>query len=354
MAFISRPKLIGLGIAVGILFSPLQSFGGSVTTADIVSRSLSVDCLEWKISGICIWLKCTILGCFVVTTPRISHRLPDFVVSAYPQTMQSPWTEIRSILAAFSTPSKELLSGGSIVGVGTDRLQQDSLHFNEVDVIGSPAANFTKLGKFLCRSQTKPFFPYFVSVADAIAWRSGLPDVLEHESTTPGVREIGRWPHFTWGNVYPRGGFVIQNHPGKAAAVSCQRGIDVVLRDGSGHVVKPLSKTRKNRVARGDRAAKSQHECNLSGGRWAFNPKFDNVGQCVKQVWHQWLPNSNEKIDRWQMLLPSHSSKCETFGESETWRHDAIADDGKYVWNYWAKYKCCVKAGGILLSHFDF
>ena len=78
-------------LVVTLSMHPLTIQGDTLSTEEIVARSQSTDCLDWKISGICIWLRCSIFGCQVVTTPRISHHLPDFVVSSYAQTGQSPW-----------------------------------------------------------------------------------------------------------------------------------------------------------------------------------------------------------------------------------------------------------------------
>ena len=310
---------------------------------------MSLDCLDWKISGICIWLKCSIFGCYVVTTPRISHRSPDLVVATYPRSAKTPWIEKRSITQSILDQSNPLLSGGSISGVGNELLQQESLQFNEADVIGGPAVDFLDFGKFLCKSSVKPHFPYFVSLVDHKAWRSGFPDSERLEANTPGEREIGNWPSHTWGSVYPRSGFLFQEHPGKAAAVISQRAIDVVLGDSSGHIVSSFSQNSFNVVRRGDPNARSEDDCSRSGGSWK-----NREASCLLQSWYQWLPKSNEKKDRWQMILPTNSKSCVTFGESSVWPFHKLAEDGEYIWNYWAMYKCCVKAGGILLSHFDF
>ena len=323
--------------------------GDSITTAEIISRSMSFDCLDWKINGICIWLKCSIFGCYIVTTPRISHRLPDLVVTSYPRTAKTPWLEKRSIFQSIHNQSNPLFSGGSIAGIGNELAQQESLRFSEVDVIGNPAINSLEFRRFLCRSAVEPHFPYFISLIDHKAWRSGLPDGNRKEANTPGAREIGNWPHHTWGSVYPRSGFVFQDHPGKAAAVASQRAIDVVLGDSSGHIVSSFSQNNFNIVQRGDPDARSENYCNRSGGSWN-----NRESRCSLNSWYQWLPKSNEKIDRWQMILPKISKSCVTFGESAIWPHHSLAEDGEYIWNYWAMYKCCVKAGGILLNHFDF
>ena len=328
--------------------------GGTITTSEIITQSHSPNCLDWKISGICIWLKCSIFGCYVTTTPRISHRLPDLVVIAYPRPFQSPWEEFPLSESLNDTTLTAGLSGGDITGVGSDWQQQDSLRFNEVDVIGNPGVHILKFGRFLCKSAARPMEAYFLSVEDADAWRGVSADSVRAESLTPGLREIGRWPHFTWGSVFPRSGFVFQAHPAKAAAVTSQRAVDIVLRDGSGHHHRPLARKRQYRVSRGDPDAKTKTACSLSGGAWKFNPKIDNVGKCVKQTWRQWIAKSDESKDRWQMLIPQANQHCETFGQKPHFPSANTAQDGEYAWNHWTKYKCCVDTGGVLLKAFDF
>ncbi len=333
---------------------PLLCRGDTLTTGEIISRSYSEMCLEWKISGMCIWLKCSLFGCRIVTTPRISHRLPDFVVAAYPQTGHSPWPAgIRQVIEE-KTQITEVFSGGGITGVGATRLLHDELKFNEVDVIGGPVAQQSGVQRFLCRSLSQPLFPYFISLHDALEWRNGLAESKRREALHPGLREIGSWPDFSWGSVFPRTGFVIQAHAGKAAAVASQRAIDIVLRDNTAHVTGKQTLPMSGQFSRGDVTAMSAQDCSRSGGRWQQTSKLNNSGQCMQQVWHQWLGSGNEKTDRWQMLLPHSTNRCETFGEQPEWPHPQVSRSGQYLWNYWVQYKCCVKAGGILLKHFDF
>lgn len=335
-----------------IVLIPSFVRSGTLSTDEIVAGSISTDCLEWKISGVCVWLRCSLFGCWIVTTPKISHRLPDFVVAAYPHSRRSPWCEAAALI--FKNESDDALEGGSISGISTTHLQHDALQFNEVDVIGGPANQLPSMNRFLCKSKSQLYFPYFISLRDSVAWRSGWPDSERPEAQRPGIREIGSWPTFTWGAVYPRSGFVTQNNPGKAAAVASQRAIDIVLGDATGHITRRLGTSSQYSVFRGDLSANSEKSCHRSGGRWQYVPKINDAGECVPQEWYQWLPIANEKTDRWQMLRPYVNNRCETFGKQFEWPHRAIAEDGTYVWNYWARYKCCVKAGGILIKDFDF
>ena len=95
-------------------------------------------------------------------------------------------------------------------------------------------------------------------------------------------------PSFTWGSVYPRSGFVQQQHPGKAAAVVSQRAIDILLNDGKGHIRLKELTSGKTQVVRGNVKAKSPNLCRKSGGRWEIYPKLNDQGKCVKQTWQQW------------------------------------------------------------------
>ncbi len=276
------------------------------------------------------------------------------MVAAYPLTADSPWPAGTAGLIDDSSALARRFSGGTRSGLGTARLLSDALQFNEVDVIGGPAANLPGSGRFLCRSTARPMFPYYVSLLDALAWRGAKVPDNQVEALTPGVREIGQWPAFTWGSVYPRVGFVVQAHAGKAAAVVSQRAIDIVLGDSQGHSVNRLATGTQFAVTRGDPNAPERDACKQSGGRWEELPRLNEAGRCVQQTWQQWRSAAHEKTDRWQMLTPHHSRQCTTFGSQRDWTHGDIAADGRYLWNYWTEYKCCVKTGGILLKEVDF
>ena len=70
------------------------SASASITSATIITSSLSHQCLEYKVVGICYWLLCTALGCKVKTSTKVRHYVPDAVVSAYSNTGANPWVEM--------------------------------------------------------------------------------------------------------------------------------------------------------------------------------------------------------------------------------------------------------------------
>ena len=50
-------RRLRLGAAVALLCSATSSF--ALNTATIISSTLSPDCLEYRVTGICYWLYCT-------------------------------------------------------------------------------------------------------------------------------------------------------------------------------------------------------------------------------------------------------------------------------------------------------
>ena len=269
----------------------------SITTAEILSRSLQRDCLDWKIVGVCLWLHCPLGRCRVRATPRIQHYLPDLVFVAYDQTGASPWRETAA-LAAAALPWQ----GGSFPR--TETREGSSLRFKEVDVIGhpQPLARAALGASHLCRSRAKPMFPHFLSALDLPAWRDGGAEVLRQESLVPGLREIGDWPGHSWGAVFPRTGFSFQTEDAKAAAVAVQRACDIVTQTGQRRVYAPAP------------------------------------------------PRTDEKSARWQMLSPVVQTQCERFGAAADWAAGKTSADGGYVWNLWRQYQCCVPGKGRYLG----
>ncbi len=345
-----RSSAIAALIAMLSMATPPTVHSESFGVERLASSSISLDCLDWKITGICVFLRCGLFGCYIVTTPKISHRLPDLVVQSYIQTGKPPWREWQPFAqwaaqAAGSALAGALggqLSGGASSGSGPHRYT-DALQFHETDVVGNPIAKLLRLGPFLCRSDVAPMKPYFVSVTDAVAWRSGTGELERTESVTPGLREIGSGSR-TWGAIYPRTGFVMQHDPTRAAAVTAARGIDIVTRDQSSHIAQDYKSQDSARIVRrGDTRAKTPGSCRDSGGQWVVT-KGD--GKCESRSWRQWRSQVSETEANWQRLTPRPEKQCRSFGGPDS--PSEVADDGEYAWQYWVRYQCCMKLGSFL------
>ena len=302
---------ISLALICNLPFSAFASFN----TAAIVTSSLSPQCLEYKVVGICYWLMCTTFGCKGRTSTKVRHSVPDAVVSAYSNTGVNPWAEM-SVLGT-PTPLSQAGNDATTNHVG----ENAALKFKEADVIGHPGgatfSQFASASGYACQGATLPLVPYFVSTLDPIAWRSGIPEAVYPEALIPGRREVGSMATADlWGNVYPRSGFLHQSDDYKTGAVIAQRAGDITTRSGQIHVYWPMSAKAKD-------------------GYWP-------AGELVE---------GDAKTGKWQELTPRMSQSCAVFPGSEA---QTQAEDGGYAWALWRPYSCCQRRGQTFLGSTDF
>ena len=327
---INNTILLILPLTISLIFPVAQA--KTFTTVKVIELAHSYQCLDYKIQPIpCIYmyLSCNFFGCTIKFTARdrISHKLPDLVVSAFSKPGDNPWREIQQTesklaLKAMQSPLiRAAFANNRLDGAGhenalvslTVNQGKNNLRYNEANVVGSPASKVIRktmkyavpfiLGKqYLCPSSVKPLFPYLMSEIDAIAWRKAELNISTQ--SFPGQREIGNWPTNTWGSVFPRIGFVIQTEPAKAAAVVAQRSVDIV----------------------------SKHHQ-------------------IPHVYNAYPLSASEKNSSWQMIVPNASHHCEAFGSADPkWANNKNSEDGQYAWNYWRKVECCKPGPGILLN----
>lgn len=93
------------------------------------------------------------------------------------------------------------------------------------------AGGGVKIDRLLCPNDVYYFFPYYLSGVDALFWRSGAPITdIEHLLTMinpfSGDR-IGTGAE-TWAHIYPRHGFVNNDHPGRVAPAIAARGANLL------------------------------------------------------------------------------------------------------------------------------
>lgn len=300
------------------LFSLLLCSGvpvKAITTPEIAASALSPECVKYRVVGLCYWLFCTPFGCTVRTSAKVHHFRPDLVVSAYSTTGENPWSE----MALLSPPIAGLAEGGGDTNPRPAN-PRSKIRFKNADAIGFPAADalgefFSQFG-YICAPSSQALRPYFLSTLDALAWRSGVPEMTYPEALTPGLREVGKTGDL-WGNIFPRAGAISQTHDYKAAAVIAQRVADLVTRTGQPHIYSPLT-------------ARSQD------GYWPPSP----------------VTEGDSDNHQWQMLAPKKSSTCAVFpdGAATDSHADKLAVDGAYAWTLWRPYKCCPRRGQTFLG----
>lgn len=294
-------------ITMGLSFSA----SGAITSAAIITSTLSPQCMEYKVVGICFWLYCTPYGCKVKMSTKVRHYVPDAVVTAYANTGMSPWTE----MSALGAPNSAAQAGNN--GTTNHTGEENVLKFKEADVIGHPGgATFTKFASasgYVCKGASLPFIPYFLSALDTIAWRKGVPESAFPEALTPGVREVGSYlTADQWGAVYPRSGFLHQPDDYKTAAVIAQRAGDITTRRGQIHVYLPMAARPRD-------------------GYWPAGA----------------LKEGDSTSGKWQELAPTLSPSCAVFPNSGP-RIEAA--NGAYAWALWRPYSCCERRGQTFLG----
>ena len=287
----------------------------AINTGTIVASTLSPDCLEYRVVGICYWLYCTWTGCTVRTSVKVRHYVPDAVVSSYSNTGENPWTEVRFM----SPPNPTAEDGGD--GTTNHDNENNLAKFKNADVIGHPGgqvfSQFASASGYACEGAGTAFMPYLLSTLDTLAWRYNVPEMVYPESLIPGRREVGtRTGLNLWVNVYPRGGFLHQTDDYKSGAAVAQRAGDIVTRRGQIHVYQSL----------------------LAEARDGYWPAGE-------------LMESDASTGKWQELTPTLSNSCAVFPHTNT---RVQAQQGDYAWALWRPYSCCERRGQVFLGSTDF
>ena len=361
---------------------PKQSQAG-FNTAQLIYNSVQVRCLDWKIIGLCFWLKCS-PKCKIKTTLKISHYLPDLTVTDSPG--QCPWQEagLLSLQSADNIAYQlvDKVAGGN-PGQG-GRLGRYAMKFKDAMVVGNPTAKLAEKFnvRFLCKSQTKPMHIYFNSRQgfNALTWRgidlsspqgTGATDIDRIESWKLGSRMVGRSDILNdgiapdsllldngWGSIYPRRGTVLNPNDVKAGAVIAQRAIEIVVRNADGYANVTTAEAHDDEQWEiwGDVQALNSRQCLSSGGRWQQemqSTSFNATGRCLQQRSVQQRDVGGEATDRWQMIYPVVETDCGSFDQrakqKDDWSIGKASDDGAYGYNFWQKYKCCIPRSGIYL-----
>ncbi len=302
-----------ISLLVGLLALPLSAL--ALDSVDIVASVTSLDCLAYRIVGLCFWLFCDDIECTVRLSPKIRHYVPDAVVSSYSNTGQNPWQELRML-----SPANPTAQGGGNATSG-DSHENALAKFKNADVIGHPGgwllSQLAGQSGYTCPGAGIAFMPYLLSAFDTLAWRYNIPEKFFPDAWIILRREIGsRSNENLWGTVYPRGGFLHQVDDYKAGAVVAQRAADIVTRRGQIHVYQPLLAKAKD-------------------GYWP-------AGAVVE---------GDASTGKWQELAPVRASDCAVFPNNHP---HTQAQRGDYAWALWRPYTCCERRGQIFLGSIDF
>ena len=330
----TEPARISRSVKLVFICTVIQSVtvinSSDMITSEIIeaTRQGAANCLDWKLIGTCFWLECGLTGCTVRTSPKVSHFLPDLVVTVQTEPAQQAWREMRTFYHGIQEQAIETAVGvvarhpagfGSL-SMSSINSSSISLRYLEADVFGHPQPSLAIVNDygFTCRSVTTRLYPYYMSAMDAIAWRDPSFDRAHLASTTPGQFEIGRWPFNSWGSVFPRTGWVKNADLAMGAAVTAQRAAFIATGDD---VLRPHT-----RVGTGTRT-------NRAPGRIDTNDAFKG---------------------KWQLIHPVIRDSCSVFGSRPSPMQRDRREDHHLVWNLWRGYKCCQKAGQYFIGDAEF
>lgn len=304
----------------------------SVTTAEIITATTSAffNCADYSLIGTCFWLKCSLSGCSIKTSIKVSHYAPELTFQTYRDAENPPWTEMKMamnamqadhdgsliaiILEAMGSGLGELGGGGGSENNGESHA---NMTFTLTDAFGNPVMFATSvissLG-FVCNPKLTPLYPYYISNLDTVAWRFSIPEMFYPESLNPFGHELGS-SSYNWGGYYPRIGHSTNHDVLKESGLIAFRAAHFISRKNQAHVYTDI--------------VQSKHE-----GYWPPGPV-------------------TETSAKWQQIKPKTENSCHTFplsaGMGPSDGLGAYRDyDGDHVWNFWRKFKCCKDRGKFL------
>ena len=317
-----------------------DEYTGVIDTGEIIQATMSaaLSCMNWELKGACIWMTCAVPpACVFDTSIKVQNHVPDIVIQSYDRANGEPWTESQDINQVSQGTSDsswvttmiswveksysvtEVAGGRSSEAVKHDHVNLD---FKLVDAYGNPAVvAFNALAKgtfgMVCAGRTYPFFPYYISNLDSIAWRWNLPEIFYPQSWavfTPAYN-LGTATN-NYGSIYPRIGFLTQADGLKSGVVTAFRAMHFITRTSEPHLYFSIGEPGEP-------------------GYWPAPP----------------LDQNDQETGVFQMLYPDKESSCQQFPLSATPSPTKRSDDGSYVWNFWKAYKCCERVGQTLVWH---
>ena len=114
----------------------------AITTPGVVGYTAAAapSCVSYMVEGVCFFLRCKLTFCWIETSIKISHYVPDVVVSTYNDPLMHPWADLGTLVATTLTAA-----GSSIIGRTLDSsaggLDTPSAmtNYKSADAIGNPA-----------------------------------------------------------------------------------------------------------------------------------------------------------------------------------------------------------------------
>ncbi|MGE0116229.1 MAG: TraU family protein [Steroidobacteraceae bacterium] len=212
------------------------------------------------------------------------------------------------------------------------------------DAVGGSGGVEFRIEDLLCESTVTPFMPYYLSAIDTLSWRVPWADVFTHFldigagmvpfmsnrpviGTSDGLPGLGGG---TWGGLYPRMGFVRNEHDGKVGAVVSQRALDLILAENGNDQFGHFS---------------------ISSPGFPRTPEYHVIPYRFR----------SEGVEGgvWQKVYPKPSYQCSPSVYQDKTVGDIAIDDSaprslsqnqNYIWVFWRRYQCCMQHRGIFAA----
>ncbi len=286
--------------------------------------SVDMDCVDFKVLGVCVWLTVTLWSIDIDYSPVISNYTPDAKVEVFHSKNDTPY-----LPAKLNHKVTELVGstlGEAYFGFELDNLSSGSEGYRSAHVMGNPMLEahsqvmkslFDAMDLGYCGSNVEPFQTYFHSDIDFIEWRSGIMEMIFYPVNI--LRRVYSGASM-WGSLYPRSGWTVNSSPYISASIAA-----------------------------------------LRAGAIANDNKGDSNGLHVKTA----LPNSvsgahklkdfvvDEGNGKWQPMNigDSYMNTCSTFPTPNVSSViEPYRSDRSYYYTLWRKGVCCKREGSSLIA----
>lgn len=143
------------------------------------TASSAPSCISYMVTGVCFFLRCTPFGCTVETSIRVSHYMPDVVVSTYNDQYIHPWRDVGGAVSGIGDRIGAAILGNPLDASGNTTAKRKStaepVTSKSVDAIGNPAVLINNSG-------TQMVVP---GISELMSFPSTLPDILAEWATAP-------------------------------------------------------------------------------------------------------------------------------------------------------------------------
>jgi len=158
--------------AASLAMSLAPTAANALTTPGLIvhTATAAMSCLSYQVEGVCFFLRCKIAVCWIETSMKISHYVPDVVISTYNEPLRHPWTDLGTLVATSVTAAGSTILGRALdSSAGGLDTPSAMTNYKSADAIGNPAAQLAMMV-------------------------SGAPVTLPKSLPIPGISELAKFP----------------------------------------------------------------------------------------------------------------------------------------------------------------